>query len=67
MHEYLIKVHQTEEEFAEKLLRETSVAVIPGRFFGENGIGHVRMTFVTESEERIQLGMERMAEFLGVN
>jgi aspartate aminotransferase len=67
MHEYLAKVHQTEEEFAEKLLRETSVAVIPGRFFGENGIGHVRMTFVTESEERIQLGIERMAEFLGVN
>jgi aspartate aminotransferase len=64
MHEYLTKLHQTEEEFAEQLLRKTSVAVIPGRFFGENGIGHVRMTFVTESEERIQSGIRRIAEFL---
>ncbi|MGA2628333.1 MAG: pyridoxal phosphate-dependent aminotransferase [Candidatus Bathyarchaeia archaeon] len=64
MSTYLAKANQNEEKFTEKLLRETNVAVIPGRFFGNNGNGHVRMTFVTESEERIQLGIEKIAEFL---
>jgi len=59
---YLSKVGKTEEEFSEQLLTKTKVAVIPGRFFGENGKGHVRMTFVTEPEERIKLGIERMAQ-----
>jgi aspartate aminotransferase len=61
---YLTKLHQTEELFAEKLLSEDGVAVIPGGFFGENGRGHVRMTFVTEPEERIELGIERMVRHL---
>ena len=64
MRSYLSKLHMTEEEFAQQLLNETKVAVIPGRFFGEHGKGHVRMTFVTEPEERIKLGLERMAQFL---
>ena len=63
--QYLTKLHQTEEEFSQNLLRSTSVAVIPGRFFGENGRGHIRMTFVTEPERRIRLGIERMEQFLG--
>ena len=64
MSTYLAKAHQNEEKFTEKLLRETNVAVIPGRFFGNNGNGHVRMTFVTEPKERIQLGIEKIAELL---
>jgi aspartate aminotransferase len=64
MRQYLARVQKTEEEFAKQLLDKTSVAVIPGRFFGGNGKGHVRMTFVTESEERIQLGIEKIAQFL---
>jgi aspartate aminotransferase len=64
MRSYLNEAHQTEEEFAEQLLKEAGVAVIPGRFFGENGSGHLRMTFVGESEERIQLGIGKIAEFL---
>ena len=64
MSAYLTKVHQTEEEFAEQLLQKKGVAVIPGCFFGDNGIGHVRMTFVTESAERIDEGMKKIAQFL---
>ena len=64
MRDYLTKASRTEEEFAENLLRTTNVAVIPGRFFGDNGIGHIRMTFVSETEERIQLGIEKMDRFL---
>jgi len=64
IHAYLSRSHETEEEFAKQLLSESNVAVIPGGFFGENGKGHLRMTFVTESEERIQLGIEKIAERL---
>jgi aspartate aminotransferase len=60
MRPYLSKLQISEEEFAERLLKEKSVAVIPGRFFGENGKGHVRVTFVSENEERIGRGVEEM-------
>jgi len=64
MRPYLSKLKLNEEEFAGRLLKETGVAVIPGRFFGDNGRGHVRMTFVSESEERIELGFKKMADFV---
>lgn len=64
MREYLTKRGKTEEGFAEQLLSTAHVAVIPGRFFGENGKGHVRMTFVTEPESRIRLGIRKIAQFL---
>ena len=64
MRNYLTKLNRTDEEFAEQLLRTRSVAVIPGRFFGNNGIGHVRMTFVSETRERIKLGIEKIYQFL---
>lgn len=64
MRPYLSKLKLNEEEFTGRLLKETGVAVIPGRFFGDNGRGHVRMTFVSESEERIELGFKKMADFV---
>lgn len=60
MRPYPSKLQISEEEFAERLLKEKSVAVIPGRFFGENGKGHVRVTFVSENEDRIGRGVEEM-------
>jgi aspartate aminotransferase len=45
-------------------LKDTGVAVIPGRFFGENGVGHIRMTFVSEPEERIEEGIRKMADYI---
>jgi aspartate aminotransferase len=61
---YLAKLHMNEEEFAGRLLREKGVAVIPGRFFGDNGSGHIRLTFVSEPEERIEAGFKKIAEFI---
>ena len=40
------------------------VVVIPGSFFGEMGADHVRMTFVSEPEERIELGVKQIAEYV---
>jgi aspartate/methionine/tyrosine aminotransferase len=64
MRSYLSKLGVNEEEFATKLLQEEGVAVIPGQFFGDNGRGHIRLTFVTEPEERIQTGVKRIADFV---
>ena len=61
---YLTKLHLDEEDFAGRLLREKGVAVIPGRFFGDNGSGHIRLTFVSEPEERIETGFKKIAEFI---
>jgi aspartate aminotransferase len=64
MRPYLSKMRMTEEEFTTRLLKEKSVATIPRRFFGENGKGHIRLTFVTEPDERIELGVKKMGEFI---
>ena len=39
-----------DETFAEKLLREEQVAVVPGNAFGPGGDGFVRMCYATEYE-----------------
>lgn len=65
MNRYLSKLHATDEEFAAKLLSEAGVVVIPGRFFGARGKYHVRLTFVTESDDRIEAGIERIAKYVG--
>ena len=39
------------DEFAERLLREERVAVVPGSAFGPSGEGHVRMCYATSYEQ----------------
>jgi len=41
----------TADEFAEGLLREAGVAVVPGDVFGEGGEGHLRVSYATGLEE----------------
>jgi aspartate aminotransferase len=64
MRRYLAAMDRDEEDFCNRLLYRKSVVVIPGSFFGEKGAGHVRMTFVSEPEERIEVGVKRMAEYV---
>jgi aspartate aminotransferase len=61
---YLKTMQLDEEQFSVKLLSGKGVAVIPGRFFGENGRGHIRFTFVTESQERMETGFKKISEFI---
>jgi aspartate aminotransferase len=61
---YLKSMEQNEEEFCNQLMARKGVVVIPGSFFGEKGAGHVRMTFVSEPEERIATGLKRMGEYV---
>jgi len=50
-------------DFAEALLEEKLVAVVPGEDFGGCGDEHVRISFAC-SEEQIARGMARLAEFV---
>ena len=51
------------EQFAERLLREARVAVVPGNAFGDCGEGYVRCSYAT-SLELIEEAMCRLAAFL---
>jgi aminotransferase len=52
-----------ENTFAETLLREEEVAVIPGTAFGDSGTGFVRTCYAT-AYEKIEEALERMHRFL---
>ncbi|XAT64437.1 aminotransferase class I/II-fold pyridoxal phosphate-dependent enzyme [Geoglobus acetivorans] len=50
-------------EFAERLLMEKNVAVVPGDAFGECGANHVRCAYAV-SMEKLRLAVDRMKEFV---
>lgn len=50
-------------EFADRLLEEKQVVVVPGSGFGSAGEGFVRISYAT-SEENIKEGLRRMNEFV---
>jgi aminotransferase len=52
------------EEFAERLLLEEKVAVVPGEAFGECGAGHVRVCY-TAPVDRLEEALSRIERFLG--
>ncbi|MEX2245285.1 MAG: aminotransferase class I/II-fold pyridoxal phosphate-dependent enzyme [Dehalococcoidia bacterium] len=52
-----------DETFAERLLMEERVAVIPGSAFGEAGAGHVRICYA-QKYELLEEAMERMRTFV---
>jgi len=53
----------TSKEFAQRLLEEESVAVVPGSAFGEAGEGSVRACYAT-AYEKIEIAMDRIAAFV---
>ncbi|MCM3619023.1 aminotransferase [Sutcliffiella horikoshii] len=53
----------TSQEFAEKLLLEEKVAVVPGDVFGESGEGYVRCSYAS-SLEQLQEAIKRMERFV---
>jgi aspartate/methionine/tyrosine aminotransferase len=50
-------------EFGDRLLREASVAVLPGTSFGKYGEGYLRLSFAN-SIENIRKALDRIANFL---
>jgi aminotransferase len=52
-----------DETFAEALLHEDEVAVVPGSAFGASGAGYVRMCYAT-AYEKIEEALNRMERFM---
>lgn len=53
----------TSDEFAERLLREEKVAVVPGTAFGDCGEGFLRISYAY-SLENLQIAMEKISAFI---
>ena len=53
----------TSQEFAEKLLQQEKVAVVPGDVFGESGEGHIRCSYAS-SLENLQEAVTRIKRFV---
>ena len=51
------------QDFAERLLAEQKVAVVPGDVFGPSGEGHVRCSYATALPQ-LEEALERMGPFL---
>jgi aminotransferase len=52
------------EDFAQQLLAEEHVAVVPGEAFGPSGAGHVRACYATAYEQIVE-AMDRIERFVG--
>jgi len=52
-----------DEEFAQRLLEEEKVAVVPGSAFGSGGEGFVRCSYATHYD-KIEQALERMEKFM---
>src|SRR5262249_28076126 len=50
-------------EFAERLLEEEKVAVVPGSAFGQSGKGHVRACYAT-AYDKIEEALNRIRNFM---
>ncbi len=57
------KSGMTDEEFANGLLNEEHVAVVPGNAFGLGGDGYVRCSYAT-AYEKIERALEKMYRFM---
>ncbi len=53
----------TGDEFAEKLLLQEKIAVVPGASFGSGGENHIRIAYC-KSFEQIEIAVERIARFV---
>ncbi len=53
----------TDIEFADKLLREEKVAVVPGSAFGQSGSGYIRCCYAQKMDQ-IEAALDRMASLV---
>jgi aminotransferase len=59
----IVPTGMTSEEFAEQLLLEEKVAVVPGNAFGESGEGFIRCCYAASIED-LEEALERMGRFV---
>jgi len=54
---------EDDEEFAEALIREERVALVPGRVFGEGGSGHLRVSYASGMDD-LKAALNRIESFI---
>lgn len=59
------KTGMTSEEFCEKLLKKTKVAVVPGTAFGPGGEGYIRISYCYH-REKLEQALNLIEEFLRI-
>jgi len=59
----LQKLGMNSSEFADRILREAHVVILPGTAFGIHGEGYIRFSYVS-SEGDIKEGLKRMKEYV---
>ena len=52
-------------DFAARLIEDTAVVVTPGRGYGVNGEGYIRLS-VTTPDDKVDEGMKRIAAWKGI-
>ena len=60
---YFHQLRSSSEEFANRLLREQKLAVVPGTAFGDCGEGFLRISYAY-SIDNLKLGLERIERFI---
>lgn len=61
--EILKKLNINSSEFADRIMKEANVVILPGTAFGAHGEGYIRFSYVS-SEEQIKEGLSRMKKYL---
>ena len=59
----ITKTKLSSEEFAEALLKEENVAVVPGTAFGPSGEGHIRCSYAY-STDQLKEALKRITHFV---
>lgn len=59
----IVSTGLSSEEFAERLLYEQHVALVPGTAFGAGGANHVRCSYAT-SIDKIEIALARIKCFV---
>ncbi len=60
---YFEKIKKTDDEIWDDVFKKAKLALIPGIHFGPSGLNHLRLTYVTETPERIEEGVKRLEKF----
>jgi aspartate/methionine/tyrosine aminotransferase len=61
---YLDRLHLSDIDFSLGLAEEAEVIALPGSISGPNGRSHLRMCFVGETEEKLEAGALKLAEYI---
>jgi len=61
---YLDRLHLSDIDFSLGLAEEAEVIALPGSISGLSGRSHLRMCFVGETEEKLEAGALKLAEYI---